>query len=63
VRVHLFRQLSCDLDRLDLGAEGAAENPLDQAFEPGLETPEDTHDRHIPEFGPAAGSDDIVDTF
>jgi hypothetical protein len=37
VGVHLLAQLAGELDRLDLGAEGAAEDPLDQAFDATLE--------------------------
>ena len=37
MRVHLLRQLAGQLDRLHLGAEGAAEHPLDEAFDPGFE--------------------------
>jgi hypothetical protein len=37
VRVHLLGQLAGQLDRLHLGAEGAAEDPLDEAFDPTLE--------------------------
>jgi hypothetical protein len=37
VRVHLLGQLAGQLDRLDLGTEGAAEDPLDKAFDPTLE--------------------------
>ena len=37
VGVHLLGQLAGQLDRLHLGAEGAAEDPLDEAFDPTLE--------------------------
>jgi hypothetical protein len=37
VRVHLLGELSRDLDRLNAGAEGAAEDPLDEAFETRFE--------------------------
>jgi hypothetical protein len=37
VGVHLLGQLASQLDRLNLGAEGAAEDPLDKAFDAGLE--------------------------
>ena len=37
VGVHLLSQLAGELDRLHLGAEGAAEDPLDEAFDPTLE--------------------------
>jgi hypothetical protein len=37
VRVHFLGQLPGKLDRLYLGAEGAAEDPLDEAFDPTLE--------------------------
>jgi hypothetical protein len=36
VGVHLLGELAGELDRLDLGAEGAAEDPLDEAFDPTL---------------------------
>jgi hypothetical protein len=36
VGVHLLGQLAGELDRLDLGAEGAAEDALDEAFDPTL---------------------------
>jgi hypothetical protein len=35
--VHLLGQLASELNRLHLGAEGAAEDPLDEAFDPTLE--------------------------
>ena len=37
VGVHLLGQFAGQLDRLDLRAEGAAEDPLDEAFDPTLE--------------------------
>ena len=37
VRVHFLGQFAGQFDRLHLGAEGAAEDPLDEAFDPGLE--------------------------
>jgi hypothetical protein len=37
VGVHLLGQLASKLNRLYLGAEGAAEDPLDEAFDPTLE--------------------------
>jgi hypothetical protein len=37
VRIHFLCQLARQFDRLDLGAEGAAEDALDEAFDPGLE--------------------------
>ena len=37
VGVHLLRELAGELDRLHLGAEGTAEHPLDEAFDPGFE--------------------------
>jgi hypothetical protein len=37
VGIHLLGQLAGQLDRLHLGAEGAAEDPLDEAFYPTLE--------------------------
>ena len=37
VRVHFLGQPAGELDRLHLGAEGAAEDPLDEAFDPTLE--------------------------
>jgi hypothetical protein len=37
VGVHLLGQLASELDRLNLGAEGTAEHPLDQAFDATLE--------------------------
>jgi hypothetical protein len=37
VGVHFLGQLARQFDRLDLGAEGAAEDPLDEAFDAGLE--------------------------
>jgi hypothetical protein len=37
VVVHLLGQLAGELDRLHLGAEGAAEDPLDEAFDSTLE--------------------------
>jgi len=36
VGVHLLGQLASQLDRLDLGAESTAEDPLDEAFDPTL---------------------------
>jgi hypothetical protein len=37
VGVHLLGQLAGQFDRLDLGAEGAAEDALDEAFDATLE--------------------------
>ena len=37
VGVHLLGQLAGEFDRLHLGAEGAAEDPLDEAFDATLE--------------------------
>jgi hypothetical protein len=37
VSVHLLRQLARDLDRLHAGAEGAAEDALDEALDPGFQ--------------------------
>jgi hypothetical protein len=37
VGIHFLRQLAGEFDRLDLRAEGAAEDALDQAFDAGLE--------------------------
>ncbi len=37
VGVHFLRQFARQFDRLHLGAEGAAEDPLDEAFDPGLQ--------------------------
>ena len=37
VGVHFLRQFARQFDRLHLGAEGAAEDPLDEAFDPRLE--------------------------
>jgi hypothetical protein len=37
VGVHLLGQLAGEFDRLDLGAEGAAEDALDEAFDATLE--------------------------
>ena len=37
VGVHFLGQLAGQFDRLHLGAEGAAEDPLDEAFDPRLE--------------------------
>ena len=37
VRIHLLGKLAGQLDRLHLGAEGATEHPLDEAFDPTLE--------------------------
>jgi hypothetical protein len=37
VGVHFLGQLAGEFDRLDLGAEGAAEDSLDEAFDAGLE--------------------------
>src|SRR4029077_12777074 len=37
VGVHFLGQLAGAFDRLRLRAEGAAENPLDEAFDPTLE--------------------------
>jgi len=37
VGIHLLGQLAGQLDRLYLGAEGAAEDPLDEAFDTTLE--------------------------
>jgi hypothetical protein len=37
VGVHFLGQFAGEFDRLDLGAEGAAEDALDQAFDAGLE--------------------------
>jgi len=36
VGVHLLGQLASELDRLHLRAEGAAEDPLDEAFDATL---------------------------
>jgi len=36
VGVHFLRQFAGEFDRLDLGAEGAAEDALDEAFDSGL---------------------------
>jgi hypothetical protein len=41
VRVHFLRQFAGEFDRLHLGAEGAAEDALDQAFDTGLEVSQD----------------------
>jgi len=37
VPVHFLGELAGEFDRLDLGAEGAIEDPLDEAFDPTLE--------------------------
>jgi hypothetical protein len=37
VRVHFLGQAPREFDRLDLGAEGAAEDTLDEAFDATLE--------------------------
>ena len=37
VSVHFLGQFAGQFDRLHLGAEGAAEDPLDETFDPGLE--------------------------
>jgi hypothetical protein len=37
VGVHFLSQLASELYRLHLGAEGAAEDPLDEAFDSTLE--------------------------
>jgi hypothetical protein len=37
VGVHFLRQFASEFDRLHLGAESAAEDPLDEAFDPTLE--------------------------
>ena len=47
VGVHFLRQPARQLDRLHLGAEGAAEYPLDEAFDPTLEVAQDA-DRDAP---------------
>jgi hypothetical protein len=41
VGIHLLCQLAGQLDRLDLGAEGTAEDAFDQAFDPGFEVSQD----------------------
>jgi hypothetical protein len=33
VVVHLLRELSCELDRLDVSSESTAEDALEQAFD------------------------------
>jgi hypothetical protein len=47
MRVHLLRQLASDLDRLDLGGEGTAEDPLDQALDARFKVSQDA-DRLAP---------------
>jgi hypothetical protein len=37
VGVHFLRQFAREFDRLHLGAEGATEDSLDEAFDAGLE--------------------------
>jgi hypothetical protein len=37
VRVHFLGEFASEFDRLHLGTEGAAEDPLDEAFDAGLE--------------------------
>jgi hypothetical protein len=37
VRVHLLGELPGDLDRLHAGAEGAAEDALDESLDPGFQ--------------------------
>jgi hypothetical protein len=37
VCVHLLGQLASDLDRLDAGTEGAAEDAFDETLNPGFE--------------------------
>jgi hypothetical protein len=37
VGVHLLRQLAGDLNGLDLGREGTAEDALDESLDPGFE--------------------------
>jgi hypothetical protein len=41
--VHLLGELARQLDRLHLGAEGAAEDALDEAFDPTLEIAQDAN--------------------
>ena len=45
VVVHLLDELARELDRLDVGPEGAAEHPLEQGLELRLDAPEDAHGR------------------
>jgi hypothetical protein len=40
VGVHLLGQLAGDFDRLDARAERSAEDPLDEALDPGFEIAE-----------------------
>src|SRR5918994_4261888 len=46
VRVHLLRQLAGDLHGLNLGAEGTAEHPFDEALDPGFEIAENADCSH-----------------
>jgi hypothetical protein len=41
VGVHFLGQFAGEFDRLHLGAEGAAEDSLDEAFDAGLEIAQD----------------------
>jgi hypothetical protein len=41
VGVHFLRQFARQFDRLHLGAEGTAEDPLDEAFDTRLEFAEE----------------------
>jgi hypothetical protein len=43
VLVHLLRQLARELDGLHVRAEGAAEHPLEEAFDLLLDAAEDAH--------------------
>ena len=47
VGVHLLGELAGELDRLHLGAEGTAEHPLDEAFDPGFKVAQNA-DRRAP---------------
>ena len=46
--VHLLRQLPCQLDRLHVRAEGAAEDALDERLDPVLDAPQDAHRKRTP---------------
>jgi hypothetical protein len=56
VRVHFLGQFARQFDRLYLGAEGTAEDALDQAFDAGLEVAQDADLNRSLELGVASRS-------
>src|SRR6476661_6448384 len=58
VLVHLLRELACELDRLDVGAEGAAEDSFEDALQPLLDSPQHHYDAG--EVTPSAGARSAV---